>query len=462
VNASAQAGEAAQQTVDAAREAAQRAVDAARAADAPDVEAEAALSLGLFRFMLHPSEPDAGLETLRAGLRLALDMDIPFAAVRGYGHLLDSLHALGRYAEACQYAAEGAELAVRAGLARTYGCYLVHNQAESLLCLGQWARADQVTAEALAGQPEGQFGALLRKLRAELAAMRGQYDEIDRELRASLRDMSDTTDYQVAQPARYITALIALGTGDLAAARNAADSGLRLPGADLIYGARYTWPLVWLGTRAEADEADRLRARHREIPERITARCAELTRIAADLPAPSQFPVLLAYRSLVTAEHARAVVPPDASAWAAAADAWRAVGNPYQLSYALLRLAGARLAVGDRDNATGTLREAHAIAERLGAAPVAADAAALARRARISLTAGPAPEREDELARLGLTGREREILLLVAAGHTNREIAQALFISPKTAGVHVSNILAKLGVTGRVEAAAVAHRSGLT
>ncbi len=316
-----------------------------------------------------------------------------------------------------------------------------------------------MTAEGLAGQPEGQFGALLRKLRAELAAMRGQYDEIDRELRAALRDMSDTTDYQVAQSARYITALTALGQGDLAAARNAAGAGLRLPGADLLYGARYTWPLVWLGTRAEADEADRLRARHREIPERITARCAELARIAADLPAPSQFPVLLAYRSLVAAEHARAIGPPDGSAWAAAADAWRAVGNPYQLSYALLRLAEARLAAGDRDNAADTLREAHAIAERLGAAPIAA---ALARRARISLTAGSAPAREDELARLGLTGREREILLLVAAGHTNREIAQALFISPKTAGVHVSNILAKLGVTGRVEAAAVAHRSGLT
>ncbi len=254
-----------------------------------------------------------------------------------------------------------------------------------------------MTAEGLAGQPEGQFGALLRKLRAELAAMRGQYDEIDRELRAALKDMSDTTDYQVAQSARYITALIALGQGDLAAARNAAGAGLRLPGADLLYGARYTWPLVWLGTRAEADEADRLRARHREIPERITARCAELARIAADLPAPSQFPVLLAYRALVAAEHARAIGPPDGSAWAAAADAWRAVGNPYQLSYALLRLAEARLAGGDRDNAPGTLREAHAIAERLGAAPIAADAAALARRARISLTAGPAPEREDEL-----------------------------------------------------------------
>jgi DNA-binding CsgD family transcriptional regulator len=62
---------------------------------------------------------------------------------------------------------------------------------------------------------------------------------------------------------------------------------------------------------------------------------------------------------------------------------------------------------------------------------------------------------------LGLTPREAEVLALVAAGHSNRQIAQALFISPKTAAVHVSNILAKLGVAGRVEAAAVAHRLGL-
>ncbi|HVT70571.1 MAG TPA: response regulator transcription factor, partial [Trebonia sp.] len=68
----------------------------------------------------------------------------------------------------------------------------------------------------------------------------------------------------------------------------------------------------------------------------------------------------------------------------------------------------------------------------------------------------------DELARFGLTDREREVLVLVAAGRTNAEIAQALFISAKTASVHVSNILAKLGVSGRVEAAAVAHRLGIT
>jgi DNA-binding CsgD family transcriptional regulator len=64
-------------------------------------------------------------------------------------------------------------------------------------------------------------------------------------------------------------------------------------------------------------------------------------------------------------------------------------------------------------------------------------------------------------AQVGLTPREAEVLALVAAGRSNRQIAQALFISPKTASVHVSNILAKLGVHTRVEAAAAAHRHGL-
>jgi DNA-binding NarL/FixJ family response regulator len=68
----------------------------------------------------------------------------------------------------------------------------------------------------------------------------------------------------------------------------------------------------------------------------------------------------------------------------------------------------------------------------------------------------------DELARYGLTDREREVLAMVALGRTNPEIAKALFISPKTASVHVSNILAKLQVSSRVEAATMAHRLGLT
>jgi DNA-binding NarL/FixJ family response regulator len=76
---------------------------------------------------------------------------------------------------------------------------------------------------------------------------------------------------------------------------------------------------------------------------------------------------------------------------------------------------------------------------------------------RVAPAAGP----PTPAARLGLTAREVEVLALVAAGRGDRQIAQALFISPKTVGVHVSNILAKLGVADRIEAATIAHRLGL-
>jgi DNA-binding CsgD family transcriptional regulator len=109
------------------------------------------------------------------------------------------------------------------------------------------------------------------------------------------------------------------------------------------------------------------------------------------------------------------------------------------------------------------LRRAAAITGRLGARPLDSEVTALARRARLDL-APPTPAAADvpaPAAQLGLTPREAEVLALVAAGRSNRQIAQALFISPRTASVHVSNILAKLRVRTRVEAAAVAHRLGL-
>ena len=119
---------------------------------------------------------------------------------------------------------------------------------------------------------------------------------------------------------------------------------------------------------------------------------------------------------------------------------------------------------GDRDAATEALRRAATITARLGARPLDAEIKALAQRARLRLdpdagppvTAAPTPAEQ-----FGLTPREAEVLALVAVGRSNGQIAQALYISPKTASVHVSNILAKLGVHTRVEAAAVAHRLGL-
>jgi DNA-binding CsgD family transcriptional regulator len=302
-------------------------------------------------------------------------------------------------------------------------------------------------------------------LRAELAAMRGRYDDAAGELGAGRRAMGDTTDVQFTQPIRYVEAMIALGRGDLPAARDAVAAGLA---GGTLRAVRYAWPLVWLGMRVEADEATRCRDRREEVPAQTARRCEDLAWTAAQLATPA--PPWRGYQALVSAEHARAAGTEQAAAWSRAVAAWQDTEEPYPLAYALLRLAEAHCATGDPQSAARPVRQAHAIAEWIGAAPIAAEAAALARRARLSLDQARAPQQEatprtqkepaDELARFGLTEREREVLLLLAAGRSNPEIAQALFISAKTASVHVSNILAKLGVSGRVEAAAVAHRLG--
>ena len=110
-----------------------------------------------------------------------------------------------------------------------------------------------------------------------------------------------------------------------------------------------------------------------------------------------------------------------------------------------------------RDEATEALREAHQRATEIGARPLLEALEALARRARIGLP-GIAAIGDGEL---GLTRREREVLELVAQGLTNRVIGERIYIAETTASVHVSNILARLEVSNRGEAAALAHRLGL-
>jgi DNA-binding CsgD family transcriptional regulator/tetratricopeptide (TPR) repeat protein len=491
---------------------AKRAIEAARAAGAQDAEADASVSLGSALSYLGPAE--VGLAALRDGLRLALELgdhragggvarlrgtapaahspaargladESEFAgaerttiALRAYVNLSDVLELLGRHGEAAQTAAEGIELATRTGMTRMLGSYLIGNRADSLMRMGQLDEADELTSQALAALPEGVFSATLHQFRAEIAVMRGRYDEAAAGNRATKRIIGDTNDVQFTQTFRYTAGMIALGTGDIAGARDAVTEGL--PDVASPWGARYGWPLLWLGMRIEADAATRHRDRREPLPAELTDRCARLADLAAQMRAPA--PAWAAYRELTSAEHARAEGTEAPAAWLAAVSAWRRAAEPYPLSYALLRLAEALTAAGDLGPAAGAVRESHALARRLGAAPIAAEAESLARRARLPLSAelaDPArargthepahgqpgtasPKPADELARFGLTDREREVLILVAAGRSNPEIARALFISAKTASVHVSNILAKLGVSGRVEAAAVAHRLGIT
>ena len=132
------------------------------------------------------------------------------------------------------------------------------------------------------------------------------------------------------------------------------------------------------------------------------------------------------------------------------------------------RHAEALLIDGDRASAATALVEAYRIATGLGARPLTAHIEALAARSRLDLTpdedraaqapAGAATAPDDPF---GLTRRERDVLPLLVKGRTNRQIAEELFISENTAGVHVSNILGKLGATTRTEAAGIAARLGL-
>jgi DNA-binding CsgD family transcriptional regulator len=146
----------------------------------------------------------------------------------------------------------------------------------------------------------------------------------------------------------------------------------------------------------------------------------------------------------------------DPKAWQAAIDAF-SYGHVYEVARCQWRLAEALLSTGHREQATVAARAAHATAVRLGAEPLRVALEALARRGRLDLGAGVPAER----GLAGLTPRELEVLRLLVEGRSNRQIAEQLFISGKTASVHVTNIMAKLGVHSRLEAAAMARRLGL-
>jgi DNA-binding CsgD family transcriptional regulator len=173
---------------------------------------------------------------------------------------------------------------------------------------------------------------------------------------------------------------------------------------------------------------------------------------------PSIGPEARAWRARVAAELERLAGRAVPELWQVAADAFVETGHVYELARTRWRLAEALVSVDRRDEAAVELRAAHEVAVQLSATPLRTAVEALARRARLDI--GAPGTRPAEVATV-FTPREAEVLTLMAQGRTNKQIGAALFISEKTASVHVSNILGKLAAGSRTEAVAVAAERGL-
>jgi DNA-binding NarL/FixJ family response regulator len=229
----------------------------------------------------------------------------------------------------------------------------------------------------------------------------------------------------------------------------------------LLWSARF----AMLSVAAAVEQA--LDARARQEPVDVQATITQLrerldrVREVAGARAGGRLAVDIAAQLAHGAATLTRLADPDPDAWTEAAQRWRDLGDLWGVAVARLREAEAAAATGGTARAATALRAAHQIASELGAAPLVAEVDGVSRRTRLSLDV---PTRvvldATSVDRLGLTPREVEVLALVSAGHTNRQIGAELFVSEKTAGVHVSNILRKLGVSSRIDAAAVAQRLG--
>jgi DNA-binding CsgD family transcriptional regulator/tetratricopeptide (TPR) repeat protein len=416
-----------------------------------DSTAMVSATLALARTRDWAISADGALADLRRAEQLARAADDSSSVVKALVNISDLLCEIGRYEESAQTAAEGMTEARRVGISRSTGAFLLSNRAEALLALGRWDEADAICAEAARLDPIGTLGLHWLELRARLRLARGDSGAdalLARAVGFLGRPYLDAQQRLPLYELRISGALAADAVAEaVAAARNALASG------ELDRRPRYGWPLLAaiarVALRAGDDSLrtavrDLVGSSHGDRPAGPAPRSGTLV---------ARYPAELAYATQLAATFADGT---DAlPRWRAAVAAWRADGQPYRLAQALLALAEAAAGTGDRAAAGEAIEEAFVIADRLDLRPLREQAAVLARRVglRGAGRSGPAADL--------LTAREREVLRLVAEGQSNSRIAEQLYISPKTASVHVSRIIAKLEVTNRVEAAALAHRLGL-
>ncbi len=440
-------------------------------------EANALLTLAMFNAEPGQQAP-SGSDPLQL-IEQARDMagrhqaeDVLLAVAVSESHLLEGA---GEHALAADAARRGTLCADEQLLSRTAGSVLAINQAEPLFALGRWDDALAVAGGAMNHYlaPGPLHRATLQVITGSIQLARGSLTPAASSLHAArdaLRSARHEDQHQL--PLARLEILFTLDVDGPAAAVAATSRILdrfELSGSS----PRYAWPVVAAGARAvlaavrQAGGSRDERLRDERLREETAGVAERLRTVAEKLEVFG--PVQRAHQLAVAAADAGAFGDAGAGgkpgagladgglpgAWDQVAEAWAGLSEPYPAGQALLHAAEAALAGGDRDGAAERLQRAALLASEVGASPLAEQITLLARRARIRLAGDDAPE--DAIGTLGLTEREIEVLRLVAAGRSNREIAGELFISPKTASVHVSNILGKLNVASRGEAAATAH-----
>jgi DNA-binding CsgD family transcriptional regulator len=344
--------------------------------------------------------------------------------------------------------------------------FLEGEAAWRLVRLGRLEEAEALVERALPASVGGLSTVVLRVSAAQIAIVRGGFDEADEHLAVAREQLAGMSDSMWLGPAGHGGAEAAAWAGDPERAWQ--DATRALAGMETEY-VFYSGRVHAVAARAAADLAERaLAARDPGTAAEMRARAERTLERMEAMLAPERWPDgpppadSLGYGAMIAAEVARASGTPEPLAWAAAAGRMESVGYRFDAAYCRWRQAEALLAVGgDRSAAGELLACALEPAVAMGAGPLRREIEGLAQRARIPLGGAAPAAGAGELERLRLTEREHAVLALVAEGRTNREIGETLFISEKTASVHVSRILSKLGVRSRVEAATAAHRLGI-
>lgn len=440
-----------------------QAIDTARAVGSRLEEGHASNTLGVALCLL--GHPDEGLALLRWSLEVAEEVGDPESLNRAYSNLASCLVDWARLEEAAAVTLDMVAAGEHLEGIRLNGS--VFNSADALVRLGRWDEAEAMARD-YGGVPSGNCASNPLMLHVTLALLQGEFDRARPLLEEVGTRTASLTDVQFRGSFHLLDAQLALVEGRFTDASDAIEQAF-----GLVAGTEdesLSMEICAIGIRAVVDGAVQARAERRRVDDaKVRLHAAELADKAdeiAERPRRQGLPRLprtLAWLAQCRAEAAR-TGPPAPQLWQSAADAWESLNEPFGTAYCRWREAEALLAGrSGRERATALVIDAWRTAVSLGAEPLRRDVENLARRARIELEMAdePPPAAASAGSDLGLTHREVEVLGRLAAGRTDAQIAEALFISKKTASVHVSNILRKLGVSSRIDAGEIGQQAGL-